>query len=157
MSQGQRGKRGHLMRRIILLLLCGVGLWSCSGTTRYLGPTAQGYTFHASAFPDELFLPSDLVSPEEFPTSATVLVQVRDRNQAPVEGVPVTFQYAGSECRGVLTLSAQQAVTRMISASIRLTPSDTTGSCRLAVRVDNVTQDLWVAVSNPPTDAAGGR
>jgi len=105
------------MRRIILLLLCGVGLWSCSGTTRYLGPTAQGYMFHASAFPDELFLPSDLVSPEEFPTSATVLVQVRDRNQAPVEGVPVTFQYAGSECRGVLTLSAQQAVTRMISAS----------------------------------------
>ena len=105
------------MRRIVLLLLCGVGLWSCSGTARYLGPTTQGYTFRASAFPDEIFLPSDLVSPEEFPTSATVLVQVRDRNQAPVEGVPVTFQYAGSECRGVLTLSAQQAVTRMISAS----------------------------------------
>ena len=144
------------MRRIILLLLCGVGLWSCSGTTRYLGPTAKGYTFRASAFPDEIFLPSDLVSPEEFPTSATVVVQVRDGNQAPVEGVPVTFQYAGSECRGVLRLSAQQAVTRQGRASIRLTTVDTTGSCRLAVRVDNVTQDLWVAVSNSP-DAAGGR
>ena len=144
------------MRRIILLLLCSVGLWSCSGTTRYLGPTAQGYTFRASAFPDEIFVPSDLVSPEEFPTSATVVVQVRDGNQAPVEGVPVTFQYAGSECRGVLTLSAQRAVTRQGRASITLTTADTTGSCRLAVRVDSVTQDLWVAVSSTP-DAAGGR
>src|SRR5262252_3225435 len=122
------------MRRIILLLLCSVGLWSCSGTTRYLGPTAQGYTFRASAFPDEIFLPSDLVSPEEFLTSATVLVQVRDRNQAPVEGVPVTFQYAGSECQGVLTLSAQRAVTSLGRASITLATANTTGSCRLAVR-----------------------
>src|SRR5499427_10815933 len=122
------------MRRIILLLLCSVGLWSCSGTTRYLGPTAQGYTFRASAFPDEIFLPSDLVSPEEFLTSATVLVQVRDRNQAPVEGVPVTFQFAGSECRGVLTLSAQRAVTSLGRASITLATANTTGSCRLAVR-----------------------
>ena len=104
----------------------------------------------------EIFLPSDLVSPEEFPTSATVLVQVRDGHQAPVEGVPVTFQYAGSECRGVLTLSAQQAVTRQGRASITLTTADTTGSCRLAVRVDSVTQDLWVSVSSTP-DAAGGR
>src|SRR5262249_18914639 len=109
------------MRRIILLLLCSMGLWSCSGTTRYLGPTAKGYEFHATAVPNEILLPSDLVSPEEFPTSAAVLVQVRDGRQAPVEGVPVTFQYAGSECQGVLTLSAQQAVTRQGRASITLT------------------------------------
>jgi hypothetical protein len=127
------------MRRMTLILLCGVGLWSCAGASRYLGPTARGYEFHASAFPDEIFLPSDLVSPQEFPTSATVLVQVRNVNQAPVEGVPVTFQYAGSECQGVLTLAAQRAVTLQGRASITLTTANTTGSCRIAVRVDNVT------------------
>src|SRR5262245_25248796 len=115
------------MRRIILLLLCGVGLWRCSGPARYLGPTAQGYTFRASAFPCESFLPSYLVSPEKCPTSSPGLVQVRDRNQAPVEGVPVMFQYAGSECQGVLILSPQRAVTRQGRASIRLTTADTTG------------------------------
>ena len=35
-------------------------------------------------------------------------------------------------------------------AVIALTTANTTGSCRIAVRVDNVTQDLWVAVSPPP-------
>jgi hypothetical protein len=67
-----------------------------------------------------------------------------------VEGVPVLFQYAGSECQGVLTLSAQRAVTLQGRASITLSTANTTGACRLAVRVDNVTQELSVAVSNPP-------
>ena len=115
-----------------------------------MGPTARGYEFHASAVPEQIFLPSDLVSSHNFPTSSTVLVRVRDVNQTPVEGVPVMFQFAGSECQGVVTLSAQQAVTLQGQASITLTPANTTGSCRLAVRVDNVTQDLWVNVSSPP-------
>lgn len=138
------------MHRIILLLLCGAGLLSCAGTTRYLGPTAQGYAFHASALPGEIFLPSDLVSPDEFPTSATLLVQVRGVHEEPVEGVPVTFQFAGSECQGVITLSAQRAFTLHGQASVTLTTANTMGVCRLAVRVDNVTQDLSVAVSSPP-------
>ena len=144
------------MRRIILLFLCSVGLWSCASTTRYLGPTARGYEFHAIAVPDMIWLPSDLVSPQEFPTSATLTVQVRDVNQAPLEGVPVLFQFAGSECQGVLTLSAQRAVTLQGRASITLSTANTTGACRLAVRVDNITQDLSVAVSNPP-DPLGRR
>jgi hypothetical protein len=40
------------MRRITVLLLCSVGLWSSVAAARYLGPTAQGYSFHASALPD---------------------------------------------------------------------------------------------------------
>jgi len=63
-----------------------------------LGPTARGYAFHASVFPSDLYLPSDLVSPQEFPTSATLLVQVHDVHGAPAVSVPVTFQFAGSEC-----------------------------------------------------------
>jgi hypothetical protein len=108
------------------------------------------------AVPNIIWLPSDVVSTYEFPTSATLTVQVRDVNQAPVEGVPVLFQFAGSECQGVLTLSAQQAVTLQGRASITLSTANTTGACRLAVRVDNVTQDLSVAVSNPP-DPSGMR
>jgi hypothetical protein len=98
-----------------------------------------------------IFLPSDLLSPEDFPSTATLVVHVRDVNEKPVEGVPVTFQFAGSECQGVLTLSAQRAVTSLGRASITLATANTTGSCRLAVRVDNVTQEVWVAVSTPPT------
>jgi hypothetical protein len=139
------------MRRIILLFLCSLYLWGCASSRHYLGPTARGYEFHASAVPEQIFLPSDLVSPQNFPTSSTVLVRVRDVNQTPADGVPVMFQFAGSECQGVVTLSAQQTVTSQGQASITLTPANTTGSCRLAVRVDNVTQDLWVNVSNPPS------
>jgi hypothetical protein len=106
--------------------------------------------FHVSALPGEIFLPSDLVSPDEFPTSAMLLVQVRGEHDEPVEGVPVTFQFAGSECQGAVTLSAQRAFTLHGQASITLTTANTTGACRLAVRVDNVTQDLWIAVSSPP-------
>jgi len=139
------------MRRIILLFLCSLCLWGCASSRQYLGPTARGYEFHASAVPEQIFLPSDLVSSYNFPTSSTVLVRVRNVNQTPVDGVPVMFQFAGSECQGVVTLSAQQAVTLHGQASITLTPANTTGSCRVAVRVDNVTQDLWVNVSNPPS------
>ena len=139
------------MRRLTLMLLCSVGLWGCGAAARYLGPTTQGYSFHASAVPNIIFLPSDVVSQQDFPSTATLLVQVRDVNEKPVEGVPVTFQFAGSECQGVMTFSAQRAVTSQGRASITLSTANTTGSCRIAVRVDNVTQDLSVAVSSPPT------
>ena len=145
------------MRRITLMLLCGVGLWGCGAAARYLGPTVQGYAFHASAVPNAIFLPSDLVSPQTFPTTATLSVQVRDVNDKPVEGVPVTFQFAGSECQGVMTLSAQRAVTVQGRASITLSTANTTGACRIAVRVDNVTQELWVSVTSPPDPLDRGR
>ena len=138
------------MRRIILLFLCSLYLWGCAGSRHYLGPTARGYEFHASVAPEQIFLPSDLVSSYNFPTSSTLLVRVRNVNQTPVDGVPVMFQFAGSECQGVVTLSAQRAVTVQGRASITLTADTTTGACHMAVRVDNVTQELWVVVSSPP-------
>jgi len=138
------------MRRITLMLLCGVGLWGCGAAGRYLGPTVHGYTFHASAVPRQIFLPSDLVSPENFPSRATLLVQVRDVHQQPAEGVPVTVQLVGSECQGVVALSAQQVATLQGQASVTLTTANTTGACRIAVRVDDVTQELDVTVSSPP-------
>src|SRR5262245_50050650 len=138
------------MCRITLLLLCCVGLGSCVAASQDLAPTAHGYTFHASAVPNTIFIPSDLVSPEEYPSTATLLVQVHDVHAQPVEGVPVTFQFAGSQCEGVVTLPAQQAVTRQGRASVTLSTADTTGACKIAVRVDTVTQEVWVTVSSPP-------
>ena len=138
------------MHRVTLILLCGVGLWGCGGG-RYLGPTMHGYTFRASTVLNVIYLPSDLVSQQNFPSTTTLLVQVRDVNEQPAAGVPVTVQFAGSECQGVMTLSARRAVTVQGQASFTVTAANTTGACRLAVRVDNVTQDLWVAVSSPPT------
>ena len=76
------------MRRIILLLLWSVSLWSCAGTGRYLGSTTHGYAFHASVFPSDLYVPSDLLSPQEFPTSAMLLVQVHDVHGAPRRAPP---------------------------------------------------------------------
>ena len=139
------------MRPIILMLLCSVGLWSCAGPGRYLGPTTHGYEFHASVFPSDLYMPSDVLSPQEFPTSATLLVHVHDVHGAPATGAPVMVQFAGSECQGVIRLSAPQAVTAQGRASFTLRTADTSGACRLAVRVDNVTQELWVSVSPPPS------
>jgi hypothetical protein len=58
--------------------------------------------------------------------------------------------FAASQCQGVVTLSAQRVATVQGRASVTLTPANTTGACRLAVRVDNVTQELDVAVLSPP-------
>ena len=136
--------------RHVTLLVCGVGLWSSVAAARYLGPTAHGYSFHASALPFEIFMSDDLTS-DVFPTTATLVVHVRDVNQAPVDGIPVTFQL-GSQCQGVAALSAQRAITRQGQASVTLRTANTTGACRIAVRVDNVTQELSVDVAPVPTD-----
>jgi len=143
-------QRQRMLRRITLLLLWSVGLWSSVAAARYLGPTAHGYSFHASALPFEIFMSDDL-TPDTFPTTATLIVHVRDVNQEPVDGLPVTFQLA-SQCQGVAALSAQRAVTRHGRASVTLTTANTTGACRIAVRVDNVTQELSVDVAPVPTD-----
>ena len=138
------------MRRITLMLLCSVGLWGCGAAGRYLGPTVHGYSFRASTVLGVIYLPSDLVSQENFPSTTTLLVQVRDVNEQPVAGVPVTVQFAGSECQGVVTLSARRVVTVQGQASVTVTAANTTGACRLAVRVANVAQALGVAVYPPP-------
>ena len=145
-----QGTRGLIIRRITLMLLWSVGLLGCGTTGRYLGPTMHGYSFHASVVSSELFLPSDLVSQQNFPSTTTLLVQVRDVNQQPAAGVPVTLQLAGSQCQGVVTLSAQRVAILQGRASVTVTAANTTGTCRIAVRVDNVTQDLDVTVSSPP-------
>jgi hypothetical protein len=37
------------MRRITLMLLCGVSLWGCGAAGRYLGPTVHGDAAGAGA------------------------------------------------------------------------------------------------------------
>jgi hypothetical protein len=48
------------MRGLQLTILCAVLACSSIAHARYLGPTAHGYSFHASALPNEIFLTGDL-------------------------------------------------------------------------------------------------
>ncbi len=146
------------MRRLQLTMLCAVLAWGSIAYARYLGPTAHGHYFHASALPSEIFLTGDLIAddPEQaelYPDAATLIVHVRDANRQPVDGMPVTFQL-GPKCQGVGQLSAPRAVTRHGAASVTFTGT-TTIACRIAIRVDNVTQEIWVDISQAPDPDAG--
>jgi hypothetical protein len=145
----------RLTRRLALLVVGSLSLWSCGGVGRSLGPTPHGYVFQAHVLTNQLYLPSPLVLPGQFPTATALTVTVYTSNGHPVDGVPVLVQLAGSQCDGVVTLSASQAVTHGGQASVRVTSARTSGACRLAVQVDNVTQALWVAVAATP-DPRGG-
>jgi hypothetical protein len=140
------------MRLLYLTILCVVFAWSSTAYARYIGPTASGYFFHASALPSEIFLPGDLTE-DLYPHSATLTVHVRDANRQPVDGMPVTFQLA-SQCQGVGALSAPRAVTRQGTASVTFTGNDTI-ACHIAIRVDNVTQEIWVTISPAPDPPPG--
>jgi hypothetical protein len=118
----------------------------------YLGPTAHGYYFHASGLPADIYMPSPL-EPEGFPNSSTIIVHVRDVNHAHVDGMPVTFQLL-PKCEGIATLSATRAVTRGGKAEVTLSAKDT-GACHVAIRVDNVTQEMWIDV-NPAYEGPEG-
>jgi hypothetical protein len=135
--------RQHVQRTILCALL------ACSSIAhaRYLGPTAHGNHFHASALPSEIFLTDDL-NAELYPASSTLIVHMRDANRQPVDGMPVTFQ-VGPKCQGVGKLSASRAITQHGSASVTFTGNDII-ACHIAIRVDNVTQEIWVDISPAP-------
>lgn len=135
------------MRRVQLTILCAVLACSSIAYAHYVGPTAHGYFFHASALPTEIFLTGE-VTGAFYPDTSTLIVHVRDVDRQPVDGMPVSFQL-GSKCKGIGTLSAPRAVTQHGSASVTFTANDTI-ACRIAIRVDNVTQEIWVQVSSPP-------
>jgi hypothetical protein len=133
------------------MILCAVLAWSSMAYARYLGPTAHGYHFHAGAIPSWIYLddPEGDAADAGYSTSATLVVHVRDVNRDPVDGMAVTFQ-TGSDCKGVAALSATRAVTRKGAARVTLTGKDNSGGCHIAVRVDNVTQEIHVVVNPVP-------
>lgn len=140
------------MRRVPLILLCGVLTWSSVAFARYLGPTVHGYFFHAAALPFDIYLPDQLASPEEFPSTATLIVHVLDVNHKHADGMPVTFQLL-PKCKGVATLSATRVITHNGKAQVTVSAQDV-GVCHIAIRVDNVTREIWVDVNSVPDDDA---
>jgi hypothetical protein len=60
---------------------------------------------------------------------------VRDMNRDSVNGIPVTFEAAPS-CQGVAKVSPQRVVTHNGLAQASVQAANTTGVCRLAIRVD---------------------
>jgi hypothetical protein len=142
------------------LLLLSAGLVQA----HYVGPTREGLSFHVSAVPSDIYLPNDVLSnavgPDLFPSVSTLTVHVRDVDQQPVKGVPVTFQLTPS-CESVATLTPSRAVTSESGVAHTTVETDnTTGICQIAVQVDNVSQMTRVTVfpapEVPPTDEGVG-
>lgn len=132
------------------LLLLGTGLLYA----HYVGPTREGLSFHVSAVPSEIFLPNQVLTEEVekylFPTTATLTVHVIDVDQKPIKGVPVVFNTTPS-CKSVATLTPVRAITAENGVVRATVESDqTTGVCRIAVQVDNITQMTRVTVSPAP-------
>jgi hypothetical protein len=142
------------MWRMYSLMLSFLLLGSALVQADYIGQTREGLSFHVSAVPSEIYLPNDLISneagPDLFPAESTLTVHVRDVDQKPVMGVPVTFKLTPS-CKSVATLKPGRAVTSESGiAHATVEAGDTTGVCRIAVQVDNVSQMTRVTVNPVP-------
>jgi arylsulfatase len=94
-------------------------------------PAKFGGTINLSAKDSTPYWPPRVVPPQGAPN--ILLIMTDDQGY----GVSGTFG-------GVIPTPAQG------QASFTVTAANTTGACRLAVRVDNVTQELEVAVYPPP-------
>lgn len=76
---------------------------------------------------------------------------MRDLNQNPVNGIPVTFQ-ADPSCEGIATLNSTREVTREPGVAHATVQADNSiGVCYIAVQVDNVAEKTHVTVSPAPT------
>jgi hypothetical protein len=126
----------------------------------YVGPTREGLSFYVSAVPSDIYLPNDVLSNEVgedlFPTVSTLTVRVRDMDQRPIKGVPVTFDTAPG-CESVATLTPDRAVTSEDGVAHATVESDnTTGICQITVQVDNVSQMTRVTVFPAPEAPSAG-
>lgn len=131
------------MWRVQFAILCGMLVCSNLACAPYRGPTAQGYYFRASAFPSSIKLLGGL------PTSSTLMVDVRDDKKSPVDAVPITFEIE-PQCKGTTSLSASNALTRRGTARVAFT-ANAPGSCRIAVSIDNETEELQVEIAPAPS------
>jgi hypothetical protein len=141
-----------MMRHVSLAVVCLVLAVSGLAYADYLGPTSNGLEFHISVIPSEIYLPdpSHIAPAAEFPSSASLTVRVRDVERQPVDGVPVIFQ-ASPACDGIVSVSPQRAVTHNGVAQASVQAQNTTGACWITVRVDHVSQEFSIAVSNTPS------
>ena len=139
------------INRFLTISLLGlalmVGGMACAPT--FIGPTApSGYQFSLQAYPSQIWLPNQLYfSHQRFPTRATLTVEVQNAQGQPVDGVPVVFSLP-SDWSSHASITPQRVITRngKAQAVFRAT---TTGAVKVAARVENKTQEVFIAISTP--------
>jgi len=141
-------------RPLVLLSLALIGS-SIACAPPLGGPTMpSGYVFSFRASDAHLWLPLPTSSlAARFPSVADLVVQVQDAQGHPVDGVPVEFALE-PEWQQSASITPQQASTRHGRVRAILEPK-TTGVIRVMARVENVTQAVAIAVSNPGASGAG--
>jgi hypothetical protein len=144
-----------MSRYLHITLLCLAIVWGGMGCApvKPVGPTIpSGYFFLLSLSDTRLFL----ILPESpvaryLPGQADVVVQVRNAQGQPVDGVPVEFTVTGME---IASVTPRQAVTSAGQARALLQLSST-GVARVVARVEGMQQEVGFSVSNP--DGQTGR
>lgn len=139
------------IKRFLTMSLLGlalmVGGMACAPT--FIGPTApSGYQFSLQAYPSQIWLPNQLYSyNQRFPTQSTLTVKVQTAQGQPVDGVPVVFSLP-SDWSPHASITPQRVITRNGKAQA-VFQSTTTGAVKVAAHVENQTQEVFIAISNP--------
>jgi hypothetical protein len=136
---------------VVCLMLTGSGI----AYANYVGPSKNGFSFHASVFPEWLYLPTDRVdSDNSYPSSTTIRVRVRDIDQQLANGVPVTFR-VDSRWQGHVTIKPTRAITHNGVAEAPVTTKDKIGFCRIAVQVDDLAKYLTLNIDERGPGSGG--
>lgn len=149
------------MVRLLLLTMVGFGLmWGsptyASERVAQVGSTTQGYSFTTDlTYPTIYVYPSGQAEPgtdaaTRFPPASTLTVSVMDAAGKPVAGVPVAFEVPqNSMLKGMVSIEPQQKSTGAdgkVEATLKPTPSATSGTGDVLVRVDNKTETVGVSL-----------
>jgi hypothetical protein len=140
----------HFVRITLLCLIVVWGSMACA-PVQPIGPTTPtGYFFSLRVSDPKIFLTSPGTF-EYLPRQADLIVQVRNAQGQPVDGVAVEFEVTGMQ---IAAVTPQRVVTHSGQAHAVLTPS-TVGSARVVAHVENMSQAVRFAVasgpSNPPS------
>lgn len=126
-------------------LLCLLS--ACAAT--WTGPTdTSGYFVNLEVSPPATWLGvNDAAVAAYYPTSATVVVHVRDRQGRPVDGVAVDFRLEPAWVHHA-TLTPAQALTRGGLARALFTEPKTTGRVQISAQVENLTTRTTLMVKS---------
>ena len=139
------------IKRFLAMFLLGLALMvsglACAPTL--VGPTApSGYQFSLQAYPSQIWLPNQLYTyRRHFPTQATLTVEVQTAQGQLVDGVPVVFSLP-PDWSPHASITPQRVITRNGKAQT-VFQATTTGAVKVTARVENKTQEVFIAISTP--------
>jgi hypothetical protein len=144
-------KDGGMIRDVYVSLLCATLVCGSMGCApKLVGPTKpSGYFFSLIVSASQIYY---FVNPPSMPyanvpDSAQIFVRVQNAQGQPVDGIPVEFQLEPDWTQNA-SLTPPHAMTRGGEAQ-SVFRATTTGTARVMVRVEDVTQETTIAVSLP--------